>query len=133
MNESTFIDKFFFGFDLFLSHSFSLLTAFLSSKPFQNNQMHCEIIDATSIHLLLKYNWKRKLEVFFGQQFGLSNWYTTLRASLTAWYVLSIHNRLRSARNDWILSSFTWIFLSNIFLAQNCHLYSSLCWLMIFS
>ena len=29
----------------YLSHCFSLLSAFLYFKPFQNNQMHCEIIN----------------------------------------------------------------------------------------
>ena len=45
INENTFVGNFFFGFDIFLSHCFSLLSAFLSSKPFRNNQMYCELID----------------------------------------------------------------------------------------
>ena len=45
MNENTFLDSFIFCFNLFLSHCFSVLSAFLSSSSFQNNQRHCEIID----------------------------------------------------------------------------------------
>ena len=45
INENTFRDNFFFQFGISLSHCFSLLSAFLSSKPFQNNKMICEIID----------------------------------------------------------------------------------------
>ena len=45
MNENTFAENFFFRFDVFLSYCFSLLSAFLSSKPFRNNKMHFEIID----------------------------------------------------------------------------------------
>ena len=45
MNENTFLDSFIFCFNHFLSHCFSVLSAFLSSSSFQNNQRHCEIID----------------------------------------------------------------------------------------
>ena len=44
MNENTFVDSFFFRFSLLASPFFSSVT-FLSSKPFQNNQIHCEIIN----------------------------------------------------------------------------------------
>ena len=37
MNENTIVDSFSFRFDIFSSHCFSLLSAFLSSKPFWNN------------------------------------------------------------------------------------------------
>ena len=46
MNKNTLIDTFFFCFNLFVSYIFSLLSAFLSSKPFRNNYMHREIIDS---------------------------------------------------------------------------------------
>ena len=42
MNENTFVNSFF---STPLSHCFSLLSASLHSKPFQNNYKHCEIID----------------------------------------------------------------------------------------
>ena len=45
INDNTFVDSFFFRFDLFLSHFISLQSVFLSSKPFWNSRMHCEIID----------------------------------------------------------------------------------------
>ena len=52
-----------------LSHCFSLLYAFLYSKPFQNSLMHCEIIDRYFNVFLLKYNWKKKTwKVFFGRK-----------------------------------------------------------------
>ena len=60
MNESTFVDSFFFHFDLFLSHCFSLLSAFLSSKPFRNNYMHCEIIDHNFNIFFVKIQLKKE-------------------------------------------------------------------------
>lgn len=43
MNENTFV-AFFFRLSIFWFHFF-FLSAFLSSMPFQNNQMHCAIIN----------------------------------------------------------------------------------------
>ena len=37
--------NFLLHFDIFLSHFLSLLSAFVSSKPFWNNYVYCEIID----------------------------------------------------------------------------------------
>ena len=45
MNKNTFVDSFFFHFDLFLPLCFCLLSAFSFSKLFWNNEVHCEIID----------------------------------------------------------------------------------------
>ena len=62
-------DSFFFLLLPFLSHCFSLLSVFLSSKPFRNNLMYCEIIDCyfniffVEIQLRIK-TWK----VFFESQ-----------------------------------------------------------------
>ena len=54
MNEKTFADNFFFYLDVFLSHFFSLLSAFLSSKPFRKNYTHCEVTDATFVDIQLQ-------------------------------------------------------------------------------
>ena len=79
MNENFFIDSSFFCFDLFLSHSFSLLSWFCCSRPFQNNHMHCEIVDNYLTYLLLKCNWKKKTWKIF---FGCPNWLISLPNSL---------------------------------------------------
>ena len=55
---------------------FFLLSAFFSSKPFQNNEMNCEIIDRY-------FSWnttekKRKLKCFLGAQIDIPDF-------LTAW------------------------------------------------
>ena len=44
INENIFVDNFIFCFNVSLFDCFSFPSAFLSSKPFRNNQMHCEII-----------------------------------------------------------------------------------------
>ena len=63
-----------------LSHCFSLLSAFLYSKPFQNNQKHCEIIDrylkAFFVEIQLK---KENLKIVFQEpEFERPNQYTGL-------------------------------------------------------
>ena len=76
MNEKTFADNFFFYLDVFLSHFFSLLSAFLSSKPFRKNYTHCEVTDATFVDIQLqKENLKN---IFWAPEFGRPNWYTSL-------------------------------------------------------
>ena len=79
MNENFFIGSSFFCFDLFLSHSFSLLSWFWCSRPFQNNHMHCEIVDNYLTYFLLKCNWKKKTWKIF---FGCPNWLISLPNSL---------------------------------------------------
>ena len=57
----------FFRFYLFLSHCFSLLSALLSSKPFRNNYMHCEIFDRYFNNFLVEIQLKKKTwKLFFG-------------------------------------------------------------------
>ena len=79
INENTFVDTSFFRFDLFLCHCLSLLSATLSSNTFQNNQMHCEIIDCyfnvffVEIHLK-KENLK---SAFWVSGVGHPNWCTS--------------------------------------------------------
>ena len=48
-----------------LSHCFSVLSAFLYSKPFRNNQKHCEITDRFFNIFFVEIQWKRKLEKCF--------------------------------------------------------------------
>ena len=75
MNESNFVNSFFFRFDPFVAF-FSLLSEFLYCKPFQNNKMHCvspfetnrcivKSLIATSTFFFLKPTEKRKLEKWF--------------------------------------------------------------------
>ena len=63
MKENAFEESFFFCINLFLSHCFSVMYPFLSSKSFQNNWMKSLI--ATSANFLLKHSYKRKLEKNF--------------------------------------------------------------------
>ena len=73
MNESTFIASFFFHFNIFgfffllfiYLFIYSHLPAFLSSKPFQNNQKHCEITDHYFNIFFIETIEKRKLENCF--------------------------------------------------------------------
>ena len=66
-----------------LSHCFSPLSAFLYSVPFQNNKMHCEIIDRyfnIFVEIQLKEdNWKG---IFWASDFGHPNQYIGLPNSL---------------------------------------------------
>ena len=52
--------QFCFRFDVFLCHFF--LSAFLSSKQFRNNKIHCKTIDHYSIYFCWSTAEKRKLE-----------------------------------------------------------------------
>ena len=72
MNENTFADSFFYCFDLCLLVFFFCLHY---SKPFQNNQMHCEVTDryfnVFFVEIQLK---KEKLEsAFWAPEFGYPN------------------------------------------------------------
>ena len=87
MNGNTPIDSFFFCLDLSLSHWKklfwkTLLSAFLSSKPFGKNKMHCEIIDryfnVLFVEIILKYNCKKLEKCFLGAQ-------TCIPVSQTDW------------------------------------------------
>ena len=104
-----------------LSHCFSLLSTFLYSKPFRNNQMHCEIVDHyfnlffAEIHLK-KENLK---SVFWAPEFEPPNWYIGLPNSLNT----SLHfhflnkeirkNRARSMKTKLVCQLTTLIFFSN--------------------
>ena len=85
MKENTFVDILFFHFDLFLTHCFYLLSAFLISKPFQNNYIHFEIIDHC-FNVFFRWNKTEKektWKVFFGwQNLGAQ---TGIPVSKTAW------------------------------------------------
>ena len=59
------MDSFFFCFDVFVSYCFSLLSAFLYSEPFWNNQMHCKVTDCYFNMFCWNTTEKRKLEKSF--------------------------------------------------------------------
>ena len=67
-----------------LSHCFSLLSAFLYSKPFRNNTMHCEIIDRHFNVFFVEIQLKKGnlKSVLWALEFGLPNRYTGLPNSL---------------------------------------------------
>ena len=74
MNENTFVDTFFFRLSIFWFHFF-FLSAFLSSMPFQSNQMDCEIINHYfNIFFIEIYLKKENLKsVFWAPEFGHTN------------------------------------------------------------
>ena len=78
------VGNFFFCFDTFLSHCFSPLSAFLSSKPFQNNKMHWEIIDCyfNVFFVQIQLNKQNLKSVIWVQEFRLPNQYTSLPKGL---------------------------------------------------
>ena len=55
-----------------LSHCFSLLSAFLCSKPFRNKYMHCEIIDRHFNVFFIEIRTKKEnlKSVFWAPEFG---------------------------------------------------------------
>ena len=65
VNENNFVDSFFFPFYLLLFPWFFFLCVFLSSKPFQNNQMHCQIIDHYFNMFFVEMQVKKKLNKCF--------------------------------------------------------------------
>ena len=67
-----------------LSHCFSLPFAFLYSKPFWNNYMHCEIIERYFNIFFIEIQLKIKY-------FGSPNWYTGLPNAWNTWLNLWCH------------------------------------------
>ena len=67
-----------------LSHCFSLLSAFLYSKPFRNNKMHCEIIDRYFNVFFVEIQLKKGnlKSVPWALEFGRRNRYTGLTNGL---------------------------------------------------
>ena len=63
-----------------LSHCFSLLSAFLYSKPFRNNKMHCEIIDRyfNIFFVEIQLENGNLKSVLWVLEFGHPNQYTSL-------------------------------------------------------
>ena len=63
-----------------LSHCFSLLSAFLYSKPFRNNKTHCEIIDPYFNVFFVEIQLKKGnlKSVLWALEFGHPNRYTGL-------------------------------------------------------
>ena len=63
-----------------LSHCFSLLSAFLYSKPFQNNWMLCEIIDRYFNIFFVEIQLKKEnlKHVFLAREFRYPTWYSGL-------------------------------------------------------
>ena len=54
------MDSFLFQGNAFFTHFFSFLSAFLSSKPFQNNEMDCEITDCYFNVIFVEIQLKEK-------------------------------------------------------------------------
>ena len=77
------VDSFFFRFYLLLSYCFFLLSAFLSSKSFRYNQIHCEIIDRYFNVFFVEIQLKKdNLKCFLGARVVCPNRYTRLPNSL---------------------------------------------------
>ena len=63
------MDSFLFQGNAFFTHFFSFLSAFLSSKPFQNNEMDCEITDRYFNVIFVEIQLKEKTwKVLFWHQ-----------------------------------------------------------------
>ena len=94
MNENTFVDGFFFRSKLFLTHCFSLLSAFLSSKSFWGNEIHCGIIDRYVNEFFVEIQLKNEnlISVFWVPKFGCPNLHTGLPngldTSLHLWIII---------------------------------------------
>ena len=99
VNENNFVDSFFFPLYLLLFPSFFFLCVFLSSKPFQNNQMHCQITDHYFNMFFVEMQVKKKLKsVFWAPEFGCPNRYTSLPNDLNTSLVgvlLTLFKRMR--------------------------------------
>ena len=106
MNENTFVDSFFYCFNLFVSLFFSSVCFFCFLSHFEINKCSVKSLITILTYFLLKYNWKKKTrKVFFGH-YSLSA-QTGIPVSQTAWI------------RHWIES------LSHFFL--HCHHFMNIC------
>ena len=60
MNENTFVDSFFFGFNVFWLHLFSLLSHFCLLSHFEIIRSIAKLLITTSTYFLLKHNRKKE-------------------------------------------------------------------------
>ena len=101
MNENTFIEKFFFCFDLFWPLCFSLLSAFLSSNPFKIIRNIVNSLIPTSKNVLLKYNWKKILNSVLDPK-----QYTCLPNTVNTSLIIIIDWNIHPSITSWCLHTF---------------------------
>ena len=81
--------------------AFSLLSAFLSSKPFEINYMHCEIIDRYLNVFFVEIQLETENLVFFGRCTCYRSPLNGLKSSLVA---LNIIEWISEWMNEWMIS-----------------------------